>query len=208
MHALILCVSMMTEPLRISPRFTVDEWKDLHFLTEEQWQKAIDVFEDRIRGRFLKFIKLIERYTYSGFAVLALDCLLIETLQQFRKGVFETPPRESKEYFVEFLTETSFADFFDSALAEMFYDQIRCGILHQAEIKSSSRVLIRHQALLVSFTDDKEGLVINRKLFHRQLVKEFENYVAQLRKKDPPNKDLRQKFKNKMDYICRISTPE
>ena len=192
--------------MRISPRFTVDDWKARDFSTEEEWQKAIDIFEDRIRSRFLRVIELIERYTYSGFAILALDCLLIETLQQFRKGVSKTPPRKSKEYFVQFLTKTSFAKFFNSALAEMFYDQIRCGILHQAEIKDSSRVLIRHQTPLVRFADDKKGLVINRKLFHRQLVKEFENYVAQLRKNSPPDEKLRHKFKKKMDCICQIST--
>lgn len=198
----------MAKPMRISPCFTVDDWKALHFLTEEEWQKAVNIFEDRIRGRFLRVIELIERYTYSGFAILALDCLLIESLQQFRKGVLKTPPRKSKEYFVQFLTKTSFAKFFNSALAEMFYDQIRCGILHQAEIKGSSRVLIRPQTQLVRFADDKKGLVINRKLFHRQLVKEFENYVAQLRKSNPPDEKLRQKFKKKMESICHISTME
>ena len=70
----------MTKPMRISPCFTVDDWKALHFLTEKEWQKAINIFEDRIRGRFLRVIELVERYTYSGFAILALDCLLIEVV--------------------------------------------------------------------------------------------------------------------------------
>lgn len=191
--------------MRISARFTVDDWKTLTFLTEEEWQKAIDILEDRINSRFLGVIQSIERYEYSGFAVLALDCLLIETLQQFRDGVSETPRGMSEDYFVRFLTKTSFAKFFDRALAKMFYRQIRCGILHQAEIKGSSRVLIRRQVPLVCLAEDRDGLVINRKRFHRQLVKEFKNYVLRLRKNDPLDEKLRYNFKKKMDCICHIT---
>ena len=190
--------------MRISPHYTTEDWKAIDFSTERGWQKAIDIFEDRIRGRFLKIIESIENYTYAGFAVLALDCLLIETLQQFLEGVYQTPRGKGREYFVRFLTETSFRKFFDKQKAEMFYEQIRCGILHQAEVKESSRVFIREGIPLVSLTEDGKGLIVNRKLFHEQLVKEFENYLRRLR--NPANKDLRNKFKRKMDYICRVSS--
>ena len=145
---------MMNESLKISPCYTVKDWKALDFTTEEEWQKAINIFEDRIRGRFLEPISRIQGYTYAGFAVLALDCLLIETLQQFREGIPITPYRQSKTLFLRFLTETSFGSHFSKQTAEMFYDQIRCGILHQAEVKKSSRVLIREEVPLVSTTDD------------------------------------------------------
>ncbi len=189
--------------MRISPHYTTEDWRRIDFSKEEGWQKAIDIFEDRIRGRFLDIIDRIQNQTYSGFAVLALDCLLIETLQQFREGVEQTPHGRSKEYFVRFLTESSFKEFFDEKKAKIFYDQIRCGILHQAEVKGSSRVIIREGTPLVSFTEDGKGLIINRRLFHSQLVKEFENYVSSLR--CPTNSDLRERFRKKMEYICRVS---
>jgi hypothetical protein len=193
---------MVTESMRISPNYSVKDWKALDFSIEGGWQKAIDIFEDRIRRRFLKPISRIEEYTYAGFAVLALDCLLIETLQQFREGVPRTPDKKSCEYFVCFLTGTSFGHYFTKEMAGMFYDQIRCGILHQAETKGSSRVL-KQSVPLVGCTEDRKGLVINRKLFHQQLVREFEAYIALLR--DPINQEWRDKLKKKMDYICRIS---
>ena len=197
-------MSSKTEPMRISPHFTCDDWEDIAFSKEDEWQKAIDIFEDRIDGRFIKIIDKIEGYEFSGFAVLALDSLLIETLQQFREGVPKTPNGKSQDYFVSFLTETSFCKFFDQNKAEIFYKQIRCGILHQAEIGGSSRVLIRQQVPLIRLAKDRNGLIINRKLFHKQLVKEFENYVSQLRKTNPPDEKLRSNFKEKMDYICRV----
>lgn len=195
--------------MRIAPRrgggdWTVRDWLAIDFNTEEGWQKAIDIFEDRIRGRYLDIVSEFEDLPYAGFAVLALDCLLIETLQQFKEGKPETPSSKSGEYFERFLTETSFGEFFDKARAKRFYEQIRCGILHQAEVKESSRVLIRHNEPLVRDTPDGKGLIINRKKFHRRLVDEFEAYVAALR--DSKNSDLREKFKKKMDHICRIGT--
>ena len=188
-------------PMRISPQYNVNDWLKLTFSTEDEWQEAIEMLEDRIRGRFLDIIHLIEGEIYAGFAVLALDCLLIETLQQFREGVSETPRGQSKSYFTSFLTEGYFGQYFDEKMAIMFYRQIRCGILHQAEVKGSSRVLIRWGTPLVKYTNDRKGLVINRKLFHQQLIQEFEDYINRLR--EPSNQELRGNFKKKMDYICK-----
>jgi hypothetical protein len=184
----------------ISPKYRVYDWKALTFSNEEDWQKAIVIFEDRIRGRFLNFIDLIKCHEYSGFAVLALDCLLIETFQQFREGKDETR-NNSEKYFVNFLTETSFCEFFNKEIARKFYKQIRCGLLHQAEVKGNSLVRISQNEPLVRLTKDGKGVIVNRESFHEQLVRVFEEYLSRLR--DPSNEDERNKFKTKMDCICR-----
>jgi hypothetical protein len=198
------------ESLRIAPSryggyWTIDDWKSIDFSKEEGWQRAIDIFEDRIRGRFLKIVDKIKYHTFSGFAIMALDCLLIETLQQFYEGVEETPRRQSGNYFCHFLTKTSFNEFFDECKANMYYQQIRNGILHQAQTKGNSRIWIREGTPLVEYADDGNGLLINRNKFHEQLVYEFENYVSRLRQNSPVDHELRQKFKHKMDAICRVT---
>jgi len=177
------------------------EWRRLTFQDESDWQQGIDLLENRIRGRYLHQIEQIEQEKHSGFAIIALDCLLIEMLQQFREGVIRTPAGEAGEYFSRFLTETSFGEFFTPQVAEMFYRQIRCGILHQAEVRGSSALRIGDEFPLVSFSQDHHGLLVNRILFHRQVEREFENFIAQLR--NPANRDMRSKFRLKMDYICR-----
>jgi hypothetical protein len=192
------------DSMRISPNYTVRDYKNLDLSTEEGWQKAINIFEDRIRGRFLKFIDRIECCEFSGFIVMAIDCLLIEALKQFHEGEAYTPRYKSKEFFTGFLTQGVFSKFFETNdLAEMFYDQIRCGILHQAEIKKNSRLFIRKNIPLIAKTNDGKGIIINRKLFHKKLVEEFELYLSKL--KSPNENKLRGNFKKKMDYICRIS---
>ncbi|UCD18320.1 MAG: hypothetical protein JSV44_05255 [Candidatus Zixiibacteriota bacterium] len=189
--------------MRISPKYSAHDWHRLTFQTEEEWHQGVDIFQERVRERFLNPISRIEDCPYSGFAVLALDCLLIEMLQQFREGVERTPSGMSKLFFVKFLTESSFGEAFDKKKAERFYRQIRCGILHQAEIRGRSRILVDDEVPLVAYTDDQKGLLVNRRVFHRMLMQEFQSYIDELLV--PGNEDLRAKFIKKMKHICKTA---
>src|SRR5437867_11844081 len=67
-----------------------------------EWLLVFKAFRRRLSERFLKPIKDLARYdnqryvdqddtpTRPGFAILALDCLLIDTLQSFREGRVST----------------------------------------------------------------------------------------------------------------------
>lgn len=187
--------------MRISLGFVADDWKQLTFATEHEWQTAVAIFSERVSERFFQPIAHIDECDRAGFAVMALDCLLIEMLQQFREGVHRTPAGKSKLYFINFLTKSSFGDFFTEKMAEVFYRQIRCGILHQAEVRGSSRILVDEQIPLVDFAETKAGLVVNRKSFHERLLQEFEYYKTQLL--DAENEVLRNRFRKKMAYICQ-----
>jgi hypothetical protein len=189
--------------MRISSEFVAADWHKLSFKTEDEWQRAISIFTARIRERFLDPITEIEHLDFAGFAVMALDCLLIEMLQQFREGMGRTPAGKSKDYFIDYLTNTSFGKYFDKRQATIFYRQIRCGILHQAELRGSSKIAIGRRLPLVKYADDNKGLIVNRHRFHRQLLTEFDNYVAQIR--NPYNIEVRNKFIKKMRAICRTA---
>lgn len=182
--------------------------------TEDDWQTAIDIFEDRLRGRYFNYIEVLLNFEYSikdyhaGFAITALDCLIIETLQQFYEG--RDSSQGSEKSFERFLTTTSFqknfgVDTSEGSLADLFYDQIRCGILHQAEVKTDSRIVSTGAELIA---EEGKGVIVNRRKFHAQLLREFEDYVKRLRK--PKTKEdlrLRKNFRQKMDYICKVRTP-
>lgn len=195
--------------VRIAPRrdgqgdWTVADYKKLTFDTEEDWQTAVTIFEDRIREQFLNIADAIEDMPFAGFAVMALDCLLIETLNQFYHGVSETPRRCGEGYFVEFLTRPPFKDDFDDNKAKKFYDHVRNDILHQAETKENTRIRTDSEPPIVQLTPDEKGLIINRKKFHQKLKDAFEQYVRDLR--GPKNSQIREHFRRKMDSICRIS---
>ena len=76
--------------MRISRNYTVDDWKALKFKDETDWESAAVMFLDRLKTRYLEHIDTILHAKTSGFAVLSLDCALIETMQQFR-GVLRKP---------------------------------------------------------------------------------------------------------------------
>ena len=90
-------------------------------------------------------------------------------------------------------------------MAAVFYDQIRCGILHMAEVKSTSLIIFDDKELLVKWSDAAHtGVIVNRKEFHKQLVKEFESYLTLLRSFPvQPDQNPWKHFKQKMDFICR-----
>lgn len=177
---------------------------------QQDWETAITIFEDRIYGRFFNQISLIEKQLSSGFAVMALDCLLCETLEQFYEGRDKSEPYGKT--FINFLTTSSFVEFFgtdnnkDTSIAGVFYDQIRCGILHQAEAKKTSLIIFDYRTPLVDWSDgDHSGVIVNRRKFHQQLALEFNAYLNRLKSSPAKHdKDPWESFKKKMDYICKI----
>jgi hypothetical protein len=187
--------------MRISRNYKAEHWNALTFNTEDDWQKGFEIFMDRLTTRYLLHIQRLLRHRTSGFAVLTLDCALIETLEQFRRGVSETPRGQSQEYFATFLTATSFSQDFTTERAILFYKVIRCGLLHQSEAKSS--LVKRSETLpLIKLPEDRKGLIVNAKAFHAKLEGVIGEYVSVLQ--NPESKQARAAFRNKMDSICNV----
>lgn len=191
--------------MKISKNYSTEDWIKLKFNSEQDWEEACKIFYDRFNSRFLKPVEMIEDYEFSGFAIMALDCLLIETYQQFLNGEKESK-YGSEENFKQFFNNTNFKEDFDDEKAKMFYKQIRCGILHQAETKKSSKIKMSPELPIVKFTKGKDGLIINRKKFHKKLISIIDSYIEDL--KNPSNEDLRKYFRKKMNYICRFNYNE
>lgn len=190
--------------MEIAPNFTDDDWKTLAFRSERDWIRAVAVLRRRLEARFLRPARSLLRQERSGFAILALDSLLVETLEQFRRGVKETPRGAAEGYFIEFLTGPYFGQAFNQTTAKLFYRTVRCGILHQAEVKSTSLVR-RDSALPVRLSSAGDGVIVNPCLFHKRLERAFLFYRADLRK--PTETDLRKCFRRKMDYIAQVAKP-
>lgn len=193
--------------MEIAPGIQAATWQSLKLddPASGDWVTAVQILEGRIHERYIEPIDhliaaeehrpAIERR--FGFTVLAVDCLLIETLGAFREGLEDTEGK-SKATFCGFLTSRPlFSGDFDADLAKRFYKEFRCGILHQAEIGGDSKVW--SVGPLIREVGGK--LIVNRNKLHESLKAEFQNYLAELR--DPANAILRTKFRTKMDFISR-----
>jgi hypothetical protein len=188
--------------MHISRKYDVAKWRSLDLTHEADFQMAVTIFEDRLETRYLEHIRVLLPRDTSGFVVLALDCALIETLQQFRLGTPATPRGKGKKYFVSFLTTTRFSKYFDEESAGLFYKTIRCGLLHQTEAGATSRIKRGSDLPPVSYTSDHTGIIINTKRFHRLLEETIEDYLAELR--TPEWTPARRAFLKKMNFICRV----
>jgi hypothetical protein len=187
----------------ISRNYDASHWEALSFKSEADWESAVAMFQDRINTRYLEHIERIIRHRTSGFAVLTLDCALIETLEQFRQGTEKTPWKHGEKYFVSFLRGTSFKEHVTAEQASLFYKNIRCGLLHQGEAKLS--LVKRSSALpLISFTEDRKGVIVNAKAFHTQLQRTIREYSEVLRR--PESTGERAAFRKKMNYICQVES--
>lgn len=193
--------------MQIAPGVDASEWQALSLENpaSTDWSKAVQILEARIRDRFIEPIDYLIAAEDSkpatkrrfGFTVLAVDCLLVETLGAFIDGLEDTDGK-SKDTFCKFLTKRPlFSPDFPQPLAEKFYKEFRCGILHQAEIGGQSKVW--SVGPMIRTEGDK--VIVNRNMFHQQLKKEFRIYLTEL--EDSKNSELRKNFRKKMDFISR-----
>jgi len=193
--------------MQIAPDFEGAKWKALKLddAASLDWNVAISVLDRRIRERYIApadFLVAAEKTTPAlerrfGFAILAIDCLLVETLGAFIAGLENTRGR-SEEIFCQFLTSRSqFRDNFSQSLAGQFYDEFRCGLLHQAEVRGNGKVW--SVGPLIQKVGD--NVIVNRNAFHEHLNSEFAAYLQELR--DPSNTQLRSNFRKKMNFIAR-----
>jgi hypothetical protein len=135
---------------------------------------------------------------------MALCCLLVETLQCYRKGLPSshrgelsflekspdntTAPTDyklagpfkegSESVFVEFFKNTEHQKYLPGIDGEVFYREIRCGLLHQAQTKGEWRLLRTGKFW------DAALMSINRDDFSQRLRECFDGYLKQLQEND------------------------
>lgn len=193
--------------MQIAPGVDSTAWTSLSLddPNSADWEKAIEIFRRRIEDRFIdpvdRLIELEEPVPELdrrfGFTIMAIDCLLIETLGAFICGLTDTIDK-SEKVFSKFLSRPLFSPYFSNRRRKHeFYVEFRCGILHQAEVGGDSRIWSFGPVL----TFEPGRTIVNRTKFHELLKQEFGSYQAELR--DPGNVPLREAFRKKMDFICR-----
>lgn len=165
----------------------------------------VEIFYDRLEGRFLKPIRLIingekDISNFSGFSILALDCLIIETLQQFYSGENETKGSGTTAFWHFFESSPYFKDNFSMKTTEIFYSHFRCGLLHQAQTKKKSLIRIGENTMISQVSDNiDDGLIVDRAKFHEAIEQEIKHYINLLENNDTK---LRINFVVKMRFIC------
>jgi hypothetical protein len=165
---------------------------DLSDYTSGNWNTAFEIMSKRLNERFIepadKLIELEDEVSPKdkkyGFAILALDCLLCETIQAFYIGIGDSTG-QSKALFKEFLElRVEFKDYFKTEQErENFYKNFRCGILHQAQTSKDTKVW--SVGSLIS--ESGKFIIVNRQEFHKKVKKRIGYLRQRINKKRRPS---------------------
>ena len=194
---------------KISKDYYSADWsKELSDRNSKEWEKGILIVKDRFKSRYFNPIEELIGHSKKdirynvGFIVMSIDCLLIETLNQFYLGLKNSEEKYNKNNSHESFKYNSqaFRDFFNHStyfplfkdqpnLSKLFYEEIRCGLLHQAESKINSLINLKRSTMIeaVDGKDFKNGIIINRNIFHKALSDEFDKYILDLSNPDSKN---------------------
>nr|WP_318000329.1 hypothetical protein [uncultured Faecalibacillus sp.] len=197
----------------ISQKYRKTDYKNLNLelnSDEEKWETAINIFEDRIYGRYFKSIDILlnnNDLDTTGFAIMAINCLLVETLYQFKEGLKKTEGNNRTAY-TNFLNEIMPIIFEDTNKSKMFYKDIRCGILHSAQTTNGSQ-LTYNKNYVVELFDNNKKIRVDIINFSKEIRNYYEYYVRQLKNPEETNSaynresmNTRLNFIKKMNYIC------
>jgi hypothetical protein len=174
-------------------------------LEGKQKFELIRFLDERYSERFFGPINCLRQAPDNehgyGFAIMALCCLLVETIECYREGLpssfkkdliemkdcalnHSCPPDyklngdltgvNSGEVFKDFFERPEHRQYFPDVDYNLFYKKIRCGLLHQAQTKGSWRLIRTGK-----FWDANEES-INRNEFAQRLKNCFDGYREEL----------------------------
>lgn len=172
--------------IRLSSSVTVSRYEELE--KQEDRASLAKFIQERFEERY--FLPMLDSQSKHGFTFMAIGCLVVETLEAFYQGRADTKGA-SKAVFREFFNRYAPLSQFGHD-GDWFFENIRCGILHQGETRDGWR--IKRSGLLL----DKERKSINADQFVIELRKAVAMYGQHLMVND----DCWKNFKKKMKSVC------
>lgn len=178
--------------------------------TEDLWIEAFDeYFMKRLELRYLHPIKVLKancRFVGEGFSIMAILCSLIEFLESTYQGMLYKFSRKgqrlgkyeyssSRDMFKNFLIiRKPFSDIFNKNIAQEFYENIRCGLLHEASTKGGWRIRARNdKGMLIDYAQK----VVYRDNFETAIRQFIANYGKELQ----VSKDRQEAFIRKFNSL-------
>ncbi len=182
---------------------------------DADWERAIAAFERRFAARFTRPADILLEHDSDGrvpdgrgFAVLALDCLLIESLYGYQRGR-HTQVGGTNMAFEKILLEEPFRPHFErEGRAARFGRAVRNGILHDGETRDGWVVWKASSEDSPMIDPQADGRTrIHRELFHRTVKTYVDTYFATLRAGTDSGVALREAFRCRVNELCAESEP-
>lgn len=224
--------------IKIAGNLTTKDWKNLEVKLKLNhdlcWDNAYNYFETRINTRYLKPIDAIlniKSNNGEGFAVVNLQCSLIEMIESFVNGWINEKKKWKRENIVIKNSDIGllikpnepiknvgvFISFFKNRSVflkyniegDQFFWNVRCALLHETQTKNNWKIRKDINKTGLSYIEKKEKKIIYRENFQRDLKLLIENYKNTI--VNGGNFDgipacvLRENFISKFNHICKQS---
>lgn len=219
--------------MRIAGKLTTKNWEELvtnlNSEKDENWGLAFHFFEERIKTRYLNPIHTIlkmEDNLGEGFAVLNLQCSLIETIESFINGwVYHNDGirKNLNGWFQNIVQDEThikkiqnnlyiFESFFKNHLifkkinGKHFYFNVRCSLLHETQTKNNWKIKLDKDNTGVNYEEKNDEKLIYRENFQKDLEKLINDYknaiINDTKFCEIESKELRINFIAKFNHIC------
>lgn len=175
----------------LSSTVKVSDYKG--FVQKQEAQKIIEFLKQRFTERYIEPMR-VEKEKKNGFTIMAISCLMIESLESFYQGWADSN-RKGQLAFCNFFDRNKNFSFIKGH-SEEFYKCVRCGILHQGETTKGWH--IRRDGPVFQ----EQTKTINAKLFHDRVEMALNSYCANL-KREEWNSDIWKKLRQKMNMVCK-----
>jgi hypothetical protein len=154
---------------------------------------------EAIRRRFTeRYVSPVsESKAKHGFTIMAICCLMIESLESFRQGWKSTDGHDKEAFALFFSREAAFASFM--GYEDYFHRNVRCGILHQGETYHGWKI-VRRGVLF-----DQTTRTINATLFLRSLKRLLDAFCDGLKLADWKSDEWK-RVNKKMRALCSNCT--
>jgi hypothetical protein len=201
----------------------------LECLEKKQRFEIARFLDDRYRERFFDPIRCLKNAQANevgyGFAIMSLCCLLIETIESYRLGLPSTSERDMKalaklpvnkasgeyslqgpyrdcsaEAFEKFFECGNHRKYFPDVSGKIFYQNIRCGLLHQAQTKGGWLL-----ARTGEYWDEGPPGSINRDEFTDRLEACFREYLRDLAAEQDWDSDIWKAVRKKVFWLAHSS---
>ena len=229
----------LNQDMKIAGNLTISNWnelsKNLNCENDDNWGLAFYFFEERIKTRYINPIKsilAIDDNLGEGFAVVNLQCSLIETIESFINGwKFSINPygwykingdkdqliKKNQNIFESFFDKRKpFIDYKNKINGEKFYQNVRCGLLHETQTKNNWKIRCDTAESGLAYQEILNGDFVEKIIYRENFQIYLEKLIARYRisiitRADfdgIPACELRENFIAKFSHICTVSIPK
>jgi hypothetical protein len=196
---------------RISPNFSDEKLKT------GSLDDLIDVFEDRLKYWLLEPAKALLGVRFGEVAALSLLFGYFEPCAIYRKG--EDSRGQSKTFFragfTEVLRKAPISESLLGRIADMLYDEVRCGLFHEGMMRehiffgnAGGELMVTLPRIDGKIVEDGriQSVLIDPRKFFVVVERHATQYLKSLR--NPDSIELRENFKRAVDLRWRIDEPD